>query len=201
MGSAKLQDMTGDEFLIWNLSQDQRFELIDGVPVPLRAMAGASNFHDRVVTNLISLLVTKLRGSGCGPYTADTALRTAIKRFRRPDVTVDCSDPRPGTYESNKPSAVFEVLSPTTRKTDSGLKLIEYQRHPTLQTIVHIDPDQMDVAVFTRDSTGQWIGERFAAPTDKIVIAGTSATLTLAEIYDGIPVAPGEPDFNSPDAP
>ena len=186
MANAKLQDMTADEFLIWNLSQDQRYELVDGVPVPLRAMTGASNFHDDIVTNVIIALGNKLRSSGCKPRTADTALRTAIKRVRRPDVTIDCAESQPNSYESHNPIAAFEVLSPTTRKTDGGLKLTEYQHHPTLQTIVHIDPDRMDVAVFRRDDTGAWSGENLTSASDQIQIAGTPAVLTLAEIYDGL---------------
>ena len=186
MANAKLQDMTADEFLIWNLSQDQRYELVDGVPVPLRAMTGASNFHDDIVTNLIAILKGQLRDSGCKPRTADTALRTGIKRVRRPNVTIDCAESRPNSYESNKPIAAFEVLSPSTRKTDAGVKLTEYQHHPTLRTIVHIDPDRMDVAVFRRDATGAWCGEELSSPLDRIEIAATPAVLTLAEIYEGL---------------
>ena len=186
MANAKFQNLTADQFLIWNLSQDRRYELVDGVPIPLRAMSGASNFHDDIVTNLIAALKDKLRGSGCKPRTADTALRTAIKRVRRPDVTIDCAESRPDSYESHKPIAVFEVLSPSTRKTDGGLKLTEYQHHPTLQTIVHIDPDRMDVAVFHRDATGAWTGVNFTNPSDQVQIGDTPAVLTLAEIYDGI---------------
>ena len=189
MATAIPKDMTADEFLVWNLSRDQRYELIDGVPVPLRAMAGASNYHDDIVTNLIAALRTKLRGSGCKPRTADTALRTAIKRVRRPDVTVDCGDSRPDSYESAKPTAVFEVLSPSTHKIDGGVKLSEYLRHPTLRTIVHIDPDSLEVAVFQRDDAGQWSEFILDAPDDRIAIAGTPVELTLAEIYDGVPIA------------
>jgi Uma2 family endonuclease len=186
MAHVKYQEMTADAFLIWNLTQDRRFELVDGVPVPLRAMAGASNFHDDIVTNLIAVLKDKLRGSGCKPRTADTALRTAIKRVRRPDVTVDCAESRLDSYESHKPVAAFEVLSPSTRQTDRGVKLTEYQNHPTLTTIVHIDPERMDVAVFHRDAKGSWIGEVYTDPLDKVSVVGTPAIVTLAEIYDGL---------------
>lgn len=188
MATAIPKDMTADEFLIWNLSQDERFELIDGVPVPLRSMAGASNYHDDIVTNLIAALRGKLRGTDCKPRTADTALRTAIKRVRRPDVTVDCAESRPDSYESAKPTAVFEVLSPSTRKLDGGVKLSEYLRHPTLQTIVHIDPDRLEIAVFQRDGTGQWGEFILASPSDRVLIPGTTVSLTLAEIYEGVPV-------------
>jgi Uma2 family endonuclease len=189
MATAIPKDMTADEFLIWNLSQDQRYELVDGMPLPLRAMSGASNYRDDIVTNLIAALRQKLRSTGCKPRTADTALRTAIKRVRRPDVTVDCGESRADSYESAKPTAVFEVLSPSTRKIDGSVKLSEYLRHPTLRTIVHIDPDRMDVAVFQRDDAGQWSESILVSPTDRILVAGTPADLTLAEIYEGIPVS------------
>ncbi len=47
-GLLRRTDMTVEEFLEWNLSQDERYELVDGVPVPLRAMAGAKDEHERL---------------------------------------------------------------------------------------------------------------------------------------------------------
>ena len=187
MATVTRPDMTADEFLVWNLSREQRYELVDGVPVPLRAMYGASNFHDDIVTHLIVALGIKLKG--CKPRTADTALRTAIKRVRRPDVTVDCAQSLPDAYESHKPTAVFEVLSPSTRLVDGSLKLSEYLRHPPLRTIVHIDPDRMAVAVFHRGADGQWSDWLLIAPGDLVAVQETPAVLTLAEIYDGIPLS------------
>ena len=69
--AAQHRTMTVEEFLEWNLSQDQRYELVDGVPVPLRAMAGAKAEHDTIVVNLIAALHSQLRGSPCKPRTAD----------------------------------------------------------------------------------------------------------------------------------
>jgi Putative restriction endonuclease len=129
-------EMTGDEFLLWCLTQDEKYELVDGVPVAMwptapsaakaagdsvpsvTGMAGASRRHDRITSNVIGLLFAQLRGSGCWAATSDTALRTKIKRIRRPDVTVECSAPDDATYEAQNPVATFEVLSPTTEKSD-----------------------------------------------------------------------------------
>jgi Uma2 family endonuclease len=118
MAEAKHKEMTADEFLIWCLSQDERYELVDGFPVPLRAMTGASTLHDQIAVNTIASLHAQLRGTGCRPTTPDVALRTAIKRVRRPDVTIECAPPESKSYESRNPIATFDVLSPTTRKTD-----------------------------------------------------------------------------------
>lgn len=181
--------MTVEEFLQWNLLQDQRYELVDGRPVPLRAMAGAKAEHDAIVVNLIASLHGQLRGSPCKPRTADTALRTKIKNVRRPDVTIECAAIERGSLEARNPVAVFEVLSPTTRKIDRTVKLEEYRRHPTLRTIVHIDPDAMDIVVFTRDGDGNWDDARFDQPEDAIRVADTPAALRLSDIYEGVPVA------------
>lgn len=188
MAEAQRKEMTVEEFLLWCLDQDDRYELVDGFPVPLRGMAGASDAHDAIVVNLIALLKQKLKGSGCRPTTADTALRTAIKRTRRPDVMIECADVDPKSYEARKPIAAFEILSPTTRKIDRNVKLQEYMRHPGLRTIVHIDPDLMDVLVYTRGADGQWDIERLEKPEQTVRIVDTPAALTLADIYDGVPL-------------
>jgi len=43
MAETQMRSMTPEEFYEWQLDQDERYELVDGVPVPLRATAGASN--------------------------------------------------------------------------------------------------------------------------------------------------------------
>lgn len=188
MADAATRDMTADEFLVWNLEQDQRYELVDGIPVPLRAMSGAKAEHDTIVVNLIVALGQQLRGSGCRPRTADTALRTRIRRVRRPDVTIECAGVEPGSLEARNPAAVFEVLSPTTRQLDRSEKLQEYQQHPRLQAIVHVDPSLMDVMVYTRNAAGGWEAERLERPEDVIRLPGTPVALDLATVYEGVPL-------------
>ena len=188
MADAARQLMTAEEFYLWCESQEDRYELVDGVPVPLRAMAGASDPHDAIVINLIGTLYNQLAGSNCRPSSADKALRTAIRRVRRPDVTIECSPVTPKTYESRNPIAVFEVLSPTTRLNDRAEKLPEYMRHPSLKTIVHIDPDRMDVLVYFRAADGQWDTQRMLLADNILRVADTSVAISLDDIYRGVPV-------------
>jgi Uma2 family endonuclease len=180
--------MTVDEFLLWNLTQDQRYELVDGQPVPLRAMSGASAFHDEIVVNIIAALRAKLRDAGCSPRTADTAVRTAIKRVRRPDVTIECSPPQAKTYEARNPVAVFEVMSPSTRGAELLTKHGEYVRHPTIQMIVSIDPDIVDMLVSARQTDGSWLDIRLQSRQDSFRLPVSDVMLTLDEIYEGLPV-------------
>ncbi len=191
-------DMTVEKFLQWNLSQDERYELVDGVSVPLRSMAGARGEHDAVVVNLIVALGNQLEGTPSRPATADTALRTKIKRVRRPDVAIECAPVERGSLEARNPVAVFEILSPTTCQLDHSEKLHEYLRHPSLTTIVHIDPGIMDVMVYARGSDGSWDMTRLDKPDDTVRVAGTSAAVLLATLYRGVPltIPPADKDLD-----
>ena len=192
MANAVLKEMTVEEFFLWCRDQDERYEFVDGFPVPLRSMAGASATHDAISVNLIALLRRQLRSSGCRPTTPDAAVRTSIKRLRRPDVTIECAPPETKSYETRNPIAVFEVLSPTTRKNDRNVKLQEYMRHPSLRVIVHIDPDLMDVLVYTRSETGIWDTERFETAADLVRVPGTPVALALSAIYEDVPLSVAE---------
>ena len=66
MAELKLQRMTADEFLEWQESQDQKYELIDGFPVlPLKAMTGATHAHDVVVVNVLRELSSQFQFVKC----------------------------------------------------------------------------------------------------------------------------------------
>jgi Uma2 family endonuclease len=181
--------MTIEEFLEWNTRQDERYELVDGVPVPLRAMSGTTNQHDAITVNLISELKRQLRDSGCRPTTADTAVRTKIRNVRRPDVTIECAPVAKGSLEASNPVAVFEVLSPTTRKSDRTIKLQEYLKHAALRAVVHIDPDEIDVVVFMRGTDGEWTDTRLEYVDDVLTLPDLHVAIPLPVIYDGVPVA------------
>jgi Uma2 family endonuclease len=92
------QTMSADEFLLWCLDQEERYELVDGSPVPMRAMVGATTAHVRIASNIIGIVGGQLRGKGCWPTTPDTAVRTKIDRVRRPDVTIECAPPEQAAY-------------------------------------------------------------------------------------------------------
>jgi Uma2 family endonuclease len=196
MADARLKEMSVEEFFDWCQLQDQRYELIDGVPVPLRAMSGASTAHDRIASNIIGTLFGQLRGSPCWAATSDTALRTSIKRVRRPDVTVECSPPESRTYEALNPVAAFEILSPSTENEDKFAKVPEYLRHPKLRTIVIVAPLKRAVIVYSRDASGQWDSDTYSDPDHHIDIAGTTARLSLADIFAGLPMSGAPPRAN-----
>ena len=184
MAEAQVRTMTADEFYLWQLDQDERYELVDGVPVPLRAMTGASNFHDVILVNCIAELGMRLRGRPCRVASADTALRTAIRSSRRPDVAVDCAPPEAGSYEAHRPTVVVEVLSPSTRKLDRFTKLEEYRRHPSLRHILLVDPDAVAAKLYSRADGGAWSDVDLTGKDAVIALPAIDVTLPLGALYE-----------------
>jgi Uma2 family endonuclease len=186
MAEAKTRTMTVDEFYQWQLDQDERYELVDGIPVPLRAMTGASNVHDVILVNCIAELHARLRGKPCRVASADTALRTSIRTSRRPDVTVDCAPPEKTSYEARRPTVVVEVLSPSTRKIDRFTKLEEYRRHPGLRHILLIDPDSVSAKLYSRPDDGAWSDAELIGADALVALTAIDVSLPLGALYERV---------------
>ena len=180
--------MSVEEFYLWQLDQDERYELVDGVPRPLRGMTGASNAHDVILIKCIIQIGNRLEGKPCRVASADTALRTAIRTTRRPDVTVDCAPIQNGSYESHRPTVVIEVLSPSTSKIDRFKKLDEYRRHPTIRHILLIDPDAVEARHYSRPERGEWTDVDLTGREAVIDFEAIEVSLPLGTLYDRLDV-------------
>ena len=186
MGETVPREMSVEEFYLWQLDQEERYELVDGVPRPLRGMTGASNVHDVILVNAVIELGTRLKGKPCRVASADTALRTKVRTSRRPDVTVDCAPPDRTSYESRQPTVVAEVLSPSTRTIDQLTKLDEYRRHPTIRHILMVDPEAVRAAHYRRGADGAWEDVELIGREAAIDFAAIDVSLPLGALYDRV---------------
>jgi Uma2 family endonuclease len=180
--------MTPEEFFAWQENQEARYELVDGIPVPLRGMTGASNSHDAVVVNTIISLGNQLRGGPCRVASADTAVRTSIRGIRRPDVTVECAPIDRNSYEAHAPRLIVEVLSPSTRQLDRIRKHEEYKRLPTLTMIMFMEPNLPQILLLRREEHGEWRDESFSGLDAAIPLSEIGVTLALRDIYERVPL-------------
>jgi Uma2 family endonuclease len=186
MAETQMRSMTPEEFYQWQLDQDERYELVEGVPVPPRAMSGASNVHDTILVNCIGELGSYLRGRPGRLASANTTLRTAPRTARRPDVSVDCAPPRADSYEAHRPTVVIEVLSPSTRKIDRFTKLEEYRRHPSPRHILLIDPDAVAAKLYSRPDEGAWSDMDLIGRDAVVDLSAIEVALPLAALYERI---------------
>ena len=93
------------------------------------AMAGASDSHVTISVNLVILLGTHLRGTGCRVYVSDMKAQIETANiFYYPDVMVSCDErDRALTNCKKYPCLIVEVLSKKTESFDRGDKFADYQ--------------------------------------------------------------------------
>lgn len=175
------RQMTVEEFL--ELPIEGRAELEDGV---LYMMGGGSPLHAAITANIIVVLGTKLRGSGCRPMSPDMVVRTGPASLRMPDASVYCrsdwGDLDSGTRLLGDPKAVFEVLSPSTSKYDQEVKLHEYRGLAGLEAVVLVDPDGERVRLVERTGPEAW-SDRWLDRGADVPLAALGISLSHADVF------------------
>ena len=147
--------LSPDEFLAWELRQEERHEYHRG---EVFAMAGGTERHARLITNALLTLSAALDGRDCVVYTDALGLRVeAEDLFTYPDLSVVCGEAR--FYDAKRtrllnPTALIEVLSPSTAEYDRTTKARFYRQIPELRAYVLISQDARAVDVLTRAGEG-----------------------------------------------
>ena len=182
---------TPDEFLAWEREQPERSEF-DGVqPVP-RGMVGGTRPHARLSARLLVALSARA-APPCGAFGPDLTV-VARGRLRYLDAMVECG--RHGDGDVATPAVVFEVLSPSTERTDRGVKAQDYMAEPYVLAVVLLAQDRPEATVLRRSA--DWQPEVARGPGAVIALPEIGLDLPLAAIYPapqpiGRPATPPEP--------
>jgi Uma2 family endonuclease len=102
--------------------------------------------------------------------------------FYYPDVMVACDPSDNARYFRERPSVIFEVLSPDTERTDRREKLLAYRDIRTLQTYVIVEQDRMFVTIHRRTDV-DWSGEHIEGLNGDLHLTEINFRLPLARIY------------------
>ena len=114
---------------IYSLPEGQRAELIDGV---VYDMEPPNRIHQKLVTQLIQSIgnyIDKNNGS-CEVYPAPFAvfLNKDNRTYVEPDISVICDKNKLDDRGCNgAPDWIIEVISPSTKRMDYGIKLFKYR--------------------------------------------------------------------------
>ena len=175
--------VSAEEYLETERNADSRNEWHEGVII---RMAGASEEHVDIVENLSGQFYMLLRGEPCRTSTHDVRVTTSTS-YVYPDVVVTCGD-RIYTDQDclTNPQVIIEVLSDSTEKTDRGWKLTEYRSLPSVQEIVHVYQDRIQVDCYSRQSENRWLYEAYINLDSELVLPSLAITLPLREIYANI---------------
>lgn len=180
MGLAQIRPrLSLEEYLEGEKTSSVRHEFVDG---QVFAMAGASANHNRVARNLVSHLTTHLAATPCEAFVSDMKVKVDDV-FYYPDVMVCCDPSDDDRFFRLYPRLLVEVVSPSTMRTDYYEKRLAYQKIPTLQQYIIVDPDRVLVDVFHRDSAGHWAKQTLLQMNDVLNLVPVSLALPLLEVY------------------
>ncbi len=180
MNVALRKPMTLTEFLDWEHRQELRYEFDGFAPV---AMAGGTIAHATLQRNLAVSIAGRLRGKPCNFLGSDLKVQVAGS-IRYSDGFVVCTPQDPRATVVHDPVIVFEVLSPSTARTDRIVKAREYEATPSIQRYVMLEQDFVGATVFARAALA-WSAHTLTEE-DTLLLPEIDAAIPLAELYDGL---------------
>ena len=137
--------------------------------------------HNRIVGNISSELCMALRGKRCEPFALGMLLKIGcLNAFYYPDVFVVCDPKDNAKYFRERPTVVFEVLSPETERIDTREKQTAYAAIPSLKIYVLVSQNRMEATVWRKNRRGVWASE---------ILSGGHVVLKLPEITAEIPLS------------
>ena len=169
-----------EEFRRWAEGQTQRYERICGEPV---AMSPERAAHVRLKSRIWRLLERAITDGGldCEALADGMTIEVDEDTDYEPDAIVNCG-PRvhSDAVIATNPVIVVEVLSPSTQSIDSGDKLADYFKVPSIQHYLVVRTRRREIIHYRRD------GENILSKPiniGSIRLDPPGITLDIQEIY------------------
>ncbi len=179
---------TEGEYFEFERTSFGRWEYVNG---EIRAMAGGSDDHNMIASNLVGTLRAALLPKGCRVYGSDMKVHTGDDTNTLPDVSVVCG---PRIYHRGRtdiitnPILIVEVLSDSTGTYDQGDKFRHYQTIPTLTDYLLVTQDEARVLLYTRHED-HWHYRDISGLSRTVHLPSVETTLALSDIYALIELA------------
>ncbi len=202
---------TEEEYLAIERASEERHEYIDG---RIFAMAGESDEHGEISSNIFGHLFARLSGKPCRARHENTKVRSGPEPkpsqspegfYSYPDVLVVCGERKfHDKYRDVllNPNVIIEVLSKSTEAFDRGEKFIRFRTWlPTLTDYILVSQEKPFIEHYRRQLNGEWTLSTVSGFDATLTIASIGCELKLSEVYDGVsfPTATIEPDVGQSD--
>jgi len=179
----KKELLSDAEYLRIEREAFEKSEFINGRVV---AMAGASENHNVISSNVFGEIWTITKNSQCRPFSSDMRVKAKKGNYYYPDIVVVCGERK---FEDNKkdvllnPKVVIEVLSKSTKLKDRNEKLDSYMSLEDLTDYVLIEQDTMRIEHFIKINEKEWKVYLLTEKADKLVLESINCEISLDEIY------------------
>lgn len=173
--------MTVEEYIRYELMADCRHEYING---QLFEMPGEKRTNNRVAGNVYMFLRNKLESKGYQTYRHDMKVSNRDRnKYFYPDVFVT-QEPQTeaNDYVQYEPELIVEVISPSSRLTDTVDKYIDYSAIPSLKYYLVVETEIIYVTLHAKDEAGKWEATLYSSLSDVIPLPLLETALPLAEV-------------------
>ncbi len=183
----KRHPITAEKYLEFERAAKDKHEFIAGEIV---AMAGASDNHNVISSNVFGEIWTQLKGKDCRAFAADMRVRAKKGNYFYPDILVTCGERK---FEDEKkkdvllnPKVIFEVLSKSTKLKDRNEKFESYVLLESLTNCVLIEQDVMRIEHFSRIDEKDWKVRIYAEADEEIFFESINCRLSIADVYNEV---------------
>ncbi len=184
VASQQPQQMTIEEYLVWEPQQELRYEYVNG---EVFAMTGGTIPHNDIALNFYTALRPHIRARGCRVNVSDVKVQLDTKSpYYYPDVVVSC-DPQDLKARKfiKKPKIIAEVLSPGTSGKDRDEKFTNYLKMPSLQEYLLIDSETISVERYSRGEGRMWLYYPYTEG-DIITLSSIEFELAVSLLYEDV---------------
>ncbi|MGE9310992.1 Uma2 family endonuclease [Niabella sp. CJ426] len=174
------------EYLEMEKAADTKHEFFQG---EVFAMAGAGRRHNVISKNMQGRLFIALDGKPCQPYGSDLRIHIPENTlFTYPDISIICGEIIASKEDEDTavlPTALIEILSPSTKNYDRGGKFKLYRDIPTLKEYILIDTEAINIECFRLNATGHWELEEYKTQETVLTLASLNIHINIRDIYNG----------------
>lgn len=133
--------MTVDEFLVWAMARPGKLELIDGVVFQM-SPERLCHLRTKGAAYIALLMAVRNTSTPCHALPDGATVRVNASTAFEPDALVYSGPHQNGeTIEIATPLIVVEVISPSSKKGDTGFKIAGYFSVPSVHHYLILDAD------------------------------------------------------------
>jgi len=182
--------MTVAEFLAWNPTTPQLWQLVDGEP---QAMAPASRTHGAIQSELGSLIRNHLAESGspCSIITTPGVIPhvQSDTNVRIPDLAVTCSGYDTEESALTDPVLLIEILSPSNQA-ETWANVWTYTTIPSVHEILVLKTASISAELLRRTPDGSWPEQPLILADGELALQSIGFRIPLAAAYRTTRLAP-----------
>jgi Uma2 family endonuclease len=189
MSVSQPKPWTREDFFAWEGQAEGRYEF-DGVqPVE---MNGVTVNHATISRNLDRLLDDALKGTACRAFGPQVGIAATAQAVRYPDAFVSAAAVAGTARMIADPVVVFEILSPTSGRTDRIVKLREYAGVASIRRYLILEPASVGATVLERQGAGQiWRTTSLMSPDKVLRLPELGIAFPLGAAYESVALGDG----------